>query len=80
MNTGFFTFDEINEVLAIKDFSSAKAKAELIVNEFVATHPKTKSDNIFKAKTMIRNASSMKSLVLAMGNFALAHEGLAVIK
>lgn len=72
----FFNMNMVTQVVAMKDLEAAKKIATDAIKAAIAPHP----DNVRKAESMVINATTVKSLALAMSNFMLSHSNLRVIK
>ena len=68
---GMFTMPFICEIADAKDLPTAKAKTLAAIEASTATN-----DNKDKARRMVNQAGSLTKLVLGLGNFNLAHQGM----
>lgn len=72
---GIFPIDFINKILNMKNLEDAKNTAlEHIENS------EAKEVNKNKAITLVNNATSIRSLAIAMSNFSLRHQKFGVVK
>lgn len=72
--TGFFTMQDVNEVINKGDLILGKEYLQNRINTFISVHPNTEQHNIVKANHMINNATSLKKLGISVANFILARE------
>lgn len=72
---GIFTVDFINKVLEIQDLDEAK---ELAMERIEDSDAKEVNKN--KARAMVKNAKSVRSLAIDMSNFSLKHQKFGVVK
>jgi len=81
-STGFFSMDDVKAVLAAKDLITAKQLITGRVNDFVAAHSKTKSENLTKVTSVVARSRTKEQLAMAITNFMLAHpsENLKVVR
>lgn len=68
--SGFFNMDFINQVAVMTDLNEAKKACADEVKKTEGARP----ENTRKAYAMISNASTIRSLLIGLGNFLLAHE------
>jgi hypothetical protein len=82
METGFFTQAHVNQLVAIKSLQAAKDLITKVIDTHLEAHPKTKPENVRKARAIVDKARSPVQLAFSVQNFIMAHpsEGLSVIK
>lgn len=71
---GMFTMPEITAISNMHDLGQAKEAAFAIIKASSAN-----DTNKTKANAMVSRSTSLKSLLLGMSNFSLAHQGLAKV-
>jgi hypothetical protein len=74
--TGAFTMDVVEEILSLKCLEKAKETAF----KWLESVDNARPENLRKAKSMVEKSKTIQNLALAMSNFILAFQGLAVIK
>ena len=69
MKTGFFDIEIVKQMNAAKDFNEAKA----IAVSAIEAQPNARPENKKKAMDAINRTKSKNALLIAAGNFMLAH-------
>lgn len=82
IQTGFFTIEVLNEIDKAQTLAQGKVIAAKSVDKFIEEHPKVKSYNVKKAREVINRSNSLKTLLISVSNFMLAHpsEGLKIVE
>ena len=70
---GMFTMDFITTVSRMSGLPEAKGAAHGLIDASMATDV-----NKQKARAMVANSTSVRTLLLGMSNFSLSHQGLGV--
>ena len=74
-DTGFFTFQLIQDVL---DCKKDLTKAKQLVIKAIENYPSARKENQIAAHKLVLNAKSTTHLAMGMSSFILAYQGMSV--